>query len=241
MKTYLSLGLFYILITTFSHADDSEKTPLIPKKEVTNKTNAALWEKLRKENPNAIGAIAESSKFLAKAITNLIHIPKYSFTQILEVGAGTGVFTREIAPKLGSNAHLTVVELIKDLCNLLEDEFGNNKSITIYCGDILDWKPGSNTYDYIVSGLPFNSFSAQLVKDITDQFISLSKPNGYVSFFEYLLLPKIRPLIMNKQEKIEYDTTRAAILNFVNKYSFDKTEVHRNIPPAVVYHLKITK
>lgn len=237
--------LLFILLSTciirFSIADGNDEQPLLPKKETEVKRNPELWEKLRRENPEAIGAIAESSKDLARAIITYIPNLKYSSRRLLEVGAGTGVFTRELVTKLGPNDHLDVVELTEDLCKLLRDEFGSNKSVTIFCGDILKWQPGENNYDYIVSGLPFNSFPAQLVKDITDQFVRLSKPNGQVSFFEYLYLPQIRPLLMSKKEKEEYEATRKVILNFVNKYKTSEKDVMLNIPPAKVYYLDIKK
>lgn len=222
-------------------ANGNEGQPLLPQKITEIKRNPELWEKLRKENPEAIGAIAESSKDLARAITTYITSTKYLSRRILEVGAGTGVFTRELVTKLGPNDHLDVVELTEDLCKLLRDEFGNNKSVTIFCGDILKWQPGESSYDYIVSGLPFNSFPAVLVQQITEQFIRLAKPNGYISFFEYLYLPHLRPLLMSKKEQEDYEATRKVILNFVNKYKTSEKNVHFNLPPAKVYYLQISK
>lgn len=241
IKNCLISLLSIFILQHFSLAKGNEGQPLLPKKETEDKRNPELWEKLRKDNPEAIGAIAESSKDLARAITTHIPSLKFSSRRILEVGAGTGVFTRELVTKLGPNDHLDVVELTEDLCKLLRDEFGNHKSVTIFCGDILKWQPGENSYDYIVSGLPFNSFPVDLVQQITDQFIRLAKPDGYVSFFEYLYLPHIRPILMSKKEKEDYEATRKVILNFVNKYKTSERDVYLNLPPAKVYYLQMPK
>lgn len=241
MNKYCVFALLSFFIFRFGVANGNEEQPLIPQKVAEIKRNPELWEKLRKDNPEAIGAIAESSRDLARAITTHITSTKYSSRRILEVGAGTGVFTRELVTKLGPNDHLDVVELTDDLCKLLRDEFGNHKSVTIFCGDILKWQPGDSSYDYIVSGLPFNSFPAGLVQQITEQFVRLAKPNGYISFFEYLYLPMLRPIVMSQKEKADYEATRSTILNFVNKYKTSEKDVYINLPPAKVYYLEIIK
>lgn len=243
IKNFISISLSFLCLIHIGMANghDKEKFPLLPKSETVRKTNPELWEKLRKTNPEAIGSIAESSQDLAVGITRYIPKLEYSSRRILEVGAGSGVFTRELIKKLGPHDHLDVVELTRELCDLLEDEFKDNPLVTIYCGDILQWQPGDNTYDYIVSGLPFNSFPAELVRNITEQYVRLTKPNGHISFFEYLFLPTLRPIFMEKKSEQEYIVTRNVIRDFVRKYKTDSMNVYKNLPPAKVYFLQIKK
>ncbi len=65
------------------------------------------------------GAIAPSSRFLARAMTK--SMPMTPNQRILEVGAGTGAFTKEILNNLKDGDELHVVELSDDFCEVLEE------------------------------------------------------------------------------------------------------------------------
>lgn len=201
------------------------------------KPDSFLMQKLRSKHPQEIGAIAESSRFLAEEITR--YIPKSEKQkEILEVGAGTGVFTRAIAEKLAAGDHLDVIELLPELCEVLQKEFEKHQGIDVHCIDIMQWQP-ERKYDFIVSGLPFNSFPRELVEKMTTHIKSLAKPEAIMSFFEYKWLPAIRPYFMNADEKAAYAATRQVIDNFIAAYEFEKANVYLNLPSAVVHHLRI--
>lgn len=193
--------------------------------------------RLRASNPQEIGAIAESSSRLAKVITQLV--PKTSPPKrILEVGAGTGVFTRKLVEKLGPDDHFDVVELMPELCEVLHEKFDNIQNVEIFCGDILKFET-KKPYDYVVSGLPFNSFSADLVEKVTKKLTELAKPGALCSFFEYKWLSNFRSMSMSTQEKDEFNETRMAVETFVQKYRMFSTSVYLNIPPADVHFLRL--
>jgi phospholipid N-methyltransferase len=195
--------------------------------------------KLRGSHPEEIGAVAESSARLAQVITELI--PDFGPRRaILEVGAGTGVFTEKLVAKLGPKDKLDVVELIPELCKILDAKFSNNPQVTLYCGDILHWLP-AESYDYIVSGLPFNSFSADLVEQISDKYVAMIKDGGIISFFEYKWLSAIRMPFMDESEKTKFKATRSIIENFTSKYEKKTENVYLNIPPAMVHFLQVNE
>lgn len=192
-------------------------------------------------DPTTIGAIAESSDDLAEEITKFFPKDSPISVRILEVGAGTGVFTRKLAAKLRPGDRLDVIELTSDFMTKLYEEFENNSSVHIYWEDILKFQPDfkpAERYDLIVSGLPFNSFDADTVKRMTNRYLELSKSGTVISFFEYKALPTIRQLLPNSER---YKETREVIESFVNQYEVANGNVLLNVPPAVVHHLLITK
>lgn len=193
--------------------------------------------RLNEANPEVIGAIAESSAYLADAITSII--PKEGPPkQILEVGAGTGVFTKKIIEKLGPHDHLDVVEITPALCAILNKKFNDNPLVTIHCNDILNWQT-HRSYSYIISGLPFNSFTADKIKTITHRYIEFAMPGALCAFFEYKWLPTLKSLFMTKEEKNHFQKTRQVINDFINRYEKSQTNVYLNIPPATVHFLQI--
>lgn len=194
---------------------------------------------LREKNADTIGAIAESSDQLATVITSIIpdsEDKKY----ILEVGAGTGIFTEKIIKKLKPHDHLDVVEIMPDLCEVLRKKFQHEILVTIHCIDVLDLKP-EFPYSHIISGLPFNSFPAQLIEKISNRYVEFAASNAACSFFEYKWLPSIRPWFMNKEEKDNFKNARDVIENFIRRYEKSHTAVYANIPPATVHFLEINK
>src|SRR5580700_6192614 len=119
MRNYAVLAIFFSFGLDgepVNKNNQNEASPLIPKVQVpeTPLSTVFVLNQLREKNPEIIGAIAESSSGLAKSITKLVpdDSKKYlSAKKVLEIGAGTGIFTRYLVPKLGINDHLDVVEL----------------------------------------------------------------------------------------------------------------------------------
>lgn len=191
------------------------------------------------KSPADVGSVMPSSEYLAQAITRYVDTTKGPI-KILEVGAGTGVFTQEIVDKMKPDDQLDVVEIDSGLCNLLEEKFTRHKNVHIHCRSILDWKP-PYVYDFIISGLPFNAFSANFVAAILQHYKTLLKPNGMFSYFEYIASADIKKAFLQGQKKEEYLKNLALTLGFLKKFIFDIDIVLLNIPPAYVYHLKIPK
>lgn len=186
------------------------------------------------EDRTTIGAIAKSSNSLAVEITKFFPNEDRPL-RILEVGAGTGVFTRHLAAKLREGDRFDVVELTSDFMQGLYDEFQGNEFVNIFWSDILDFDVQA-PYDLIVSGLPFNCFNADLVFKILEKYRRMSKPGTVISFFEYSALPGLRQTFMPSEE---YALTRATLDSFIDLYEFEKVRVWLNLPPAVVHHLQI--
>ncbi|EKD23436.1 MAG: hypothetical protein ACD_82C00040G0001 [uncultured bacterium] len=190
-------------------------------------------------NPKSMGAATPSSSFLAKKITKNI-MAKDAPLKILEVGAGTGVFTQEIINKIGQNDIVDVIEIDYGLCEILNKKFKNNKNVNIHCVSILDWEPGYK-YDFIVSGLPFNAFDSFFVSNILEKFKNIIIDNGVLSYFEYALAGKTKKLFLFGDEKLDLINNIKMRKEFLKKFEFDRDLIFLNFPPAYVYHLKIVK
>ncbi len=81
--------------------------------------------------------------------------------KILEIGPGDGRLTNKIIGKNPKN--LEIVEIDKELINLLRDKFREIKYLTITNKNILNYNL-SNSYDLVISNLPYNISSQVLVK-----------------------------------------------------------------------------
>ena len=81
--------------------------------------------------------------------------------KILEIGPGDGRLTNKI---IGKNPKiLEIVEIDRELINLLRDKFRELKYLTITNKNILNYNL-SNSYDIVISNLPYNISSQVLVK-----------------------------------------------------------------------------
>ena len=81
--------------------------------------------------------------------------------KILEIGPGDGRLTNKIIEK--NPKILEIVEIDKELINLLRDKFRELKYLTITNKNILNYNL-SNSYDLVISNLPYNISSQVLVK-----------------------------------------------------------------------------
>ena len=182
-----------------------------------------------KANPKTIGAIRHSSVYLSKKMTD--HIASGTGKKILEVGAGIGSFSEEIIGKMDATDHLDLIEIESPLCKILEAKFTTHSNVSVHCTSILDFNPVYQ-YDYIVSGLPFNYFSSETVQNILNKYVSLSKPENTLSFFEYIMAPSYQTIIhKNRVPKI--------VGNFVKKHQAKTHHILMNTPPARIYKLHL--
>ncbi|MFH1644723.1 MAG: rRNA adenine N-6-methyltransferase family protein [bacterium] len=194
------------------------------------------------KNPKQMGAALPSSPFLAETITRYVKTSKRTGKRILEVGAGTGVFTQEIVKSLKKDDVLDVVEVDPELCMILKKKFWWRRNVCIHNISILDWQP-EYKYDYIVSGLPFNAFEACFVKQVLGKYQTFLKEDGIISYFEYAIIPSVTKFLMTmflmSEKKQKYVAVLNETQNFRNSFSAYKKElVLRNVPPAYAHFMK---
>lgn len=193
--------------------------------------------------PRTIGSIFPSSPWLAKGITKSISSPSENDPPryYLEVGPGTGEFTKKIINHLRPKDRLDLVELDEEFCKILRQQFGHLKNVHIYHISITDWKPENYLYHVIISGLPLNAFSSDHVHEILETFHRLIEDGGKLSYFEYPAIPKVAKLFLPKEKKKDFMKVQAIKKTFFTTHKGVSKIIFRNIPPARVCHCSIIK
>lgn len=199
-----------------------------------------LWQFLR--YPYHVGSITPSSAALSAAMTRYVKKdnPETEERRYLEAGAGTGVFTQAIVDKLGPNEQLDVIEINPEFCRRLQKKYIEHKNVTIHQGSILDWKPPYQ-YDVVISSLPFNLFKASQVTSILDHYCEIAKPEGVLSFYEYMALPRLKRMFLKPGARHNLQETLDVIREFKEKFEMRTDKVFANFPPACVHHCQFTK
>jgi phospholipid N-methyltransferase len=194
------------------------------------------------QDPQQVGALLPSSKALSKEMVR--HIPKFELDLqstprfFLEVGPGTGSFTDKIIKRLGPHDVLHLVELDNKFCELLRKKYAkliDSRKIEIFNVSILN-QSESFMYDFIISGLPLNSFSPDFVKKIFLKLEKLGKDGSKLSYFEYLLIPTIKRIFSEEIERIQQIKDA-----FEKKHPLGTADIYFNVLPAKVRHHCIRK
>lgn len=193
---------------------------------------------------HATGAIAPSGGALAAQITAPLAAAggKRPLT-VLEAGAGTGVFTRAILEHLRSGDRLDVCEINRAFQPLLEARLDEAKveqrgiTCALHYGDVCAWERRP-TYDFIISGLPLNNFSPELVEGILTLFASLLLPGGVLSYFEYLYVRNVKfVLVRDTAERARLRAIGAVVDRFLHQHASRAVPVALNFPPAMARHV----
>ena len=178
-------------------------------------------------NPKDTGAIVQSSEELADLITDSVNLDKAKV--IVELGSGTGIFTKKILEKKSKGSiffsletnHSFVCETKRNCPDAIiyRDSAVNIKKYLI--------KHNVKGCDCIISGLPWASFDNRLQQELMDSIVScLDKGGNFVTFayLQGLILPagnRLRHMLEDNFSRVE--KTRI---------------VWKNIPPAFVYCCK---
>jgi phospholipid N-methyltransferase len=154
-----------------------------------------------------VGAMAPSSRFLAKKM--LKNIDFNSEKVIVELGPGTGVFTKEIIRKMAPDAHLLVFELNDNFYKALKKSIQDERVILIHdtAEKVQDYLAENNFShaDCIVSSLPLSNFPKQLRESILVSSKNALKEDGKYIQFQYSL--QIKRQINRVFPKISIDFT----------------------------------
>lgn len=188
------------------------------------------------------GAIAPSSPRLARALTASIARSSDAALSILEVGAGTGALSREIAARIGPDDTLTCIERNPRLAEYLRGAIGVDPAlraragrIVIHQADIVDL-PATDRYDAIVVGVPFANFTENETRAICDALDGVLEPGGRITYFSYLGGAAVDRFAGDRHRRHRLGSARA-LAEFRARFRQDRVTVWTNLPPAYAWTL----
>ncbi|MBI3239296.1 MAG: methyltransferase domain-containing protein [Flavobacteriia bacterium] len=167
-----------------------------------------------------VGAMSPSSPFLAKKMLKSIDFK--AVRVIVELGPGTGVFTRKMLEQLHPEGVLLVFELNDNFMQLLRKEFTDPRVHLIHdsaekIGEYLA-KFGYSKADVVLSSLPLANFPVELKNRILQESYNVMTDNSLYVQFQYSL------------------NAKKAIKSMFREVGITFTPA--NFPPAFVYTCK---
>ncbi|MCL0044465.1 hypothetical protein M1N24_02905 [Dehalococcoidia bacterium] len=147
-----------------------------------------MWFQTYLRHPLQLGALFPSSSALSSLMVR--HIKPGTHGPILELGPGTGSFTRALLRRGIPEGQLVLLEQSPDFTTLLRNSF---PEATVICGDAKDvaaiMRPlGIEEVNEIVSGIPLNAMGGELRQTICDEGFKLLRLGG--SFAQVSYLPR---------------------------------------------------
>ena len=188
-------------------------------------------------NFGTVGAIAPSSPLLAKAIVRPLQDRPKRPISVLEAGAGTGAFTARILKSLSPGDRLDIYESNPRFCRYLsrflhgQDLQARGVRCILHNADIRQLSR-AQPYDFIVCGLPFNSFDVRTVDEILEILMNHLSDSGVFAYFEYSLPHRVRSRFLKADHRDRVLKVNSRIGRFVRKHQFDCRRVWWNLPPA---------
>ncbi|MFJ9620924.1 class I SAM-dependent methyltransferase [Streptomyces sp. NPDC101181] len=190
------------------------------------------------------GAIAPSSKALARLLTDPVQEHGTQPLNVLEAGAGTGSVTRTLVSRLSPGSRLDVVEanarFASRLRHLVRDHprlAGASERVRIH-HSLVEQLDTGHSYDVIVSGLPFTNFAPAQVETIMDRYMELLQPGGTLTYFAYRGTRYARALTASRAEVRRHRAVEDVLVGYQRQYATACWTVWSNLPPANVWHLR---
>lgn len=198
-----------------------------PQSSSTSGSQAWLFFRQWLKNPLSIAALAPSGAQLAGLMT--AELPAGA-SRVIELGAGTGVFTRTMLDNGIAPEQLLVVELNEELYEHLRVQFPGAR---VVCGNACDLTSivaekefaRAGQVDAIISGLGMLNMSRDLQISIMRSAFDVLKPGG--SFIQFTYSPK-PPLPRDLLDELGLSVRRGGF-------------AWRNIPPASVFVFSRTR
>ncbi len=170
-------------------------------------------------NPRRVSAVAPSGDALGRVMTREISAVT---GPVLELGPGTGVFTRALLARGISESDLTLIEFGPEFAQMLKSRFPQARVLSMDAARLADQAVFDGTpVGAVVSGLPLLSMPQQKVADIISGAFSYMRPDG--AFYQFTYGPRC-PVSSATLDRLDLKATRIGRALW-------------NIPPATVYRI----
>lgn len=179
--------------------------------------------------PGVIGAVAPSSRWLARAMVEGLDLN--GAQAVVEFGPGSGAFTDEIVARIGDQTKFFAIERNAPMAEHLRERHPELHVVTGDAGEVvkLAGEQGikAGGVDCILSGLPWPSFNDELRTRILQAAFNALRPGGELRTFGYHCGLTMRGAWHFRREarRIFSSVTVGPV-------------IWRNLPPAFVYCCK---
>ena len=188
------------------------------------------------------GAVLPSSRLLARAMTRSLSAAP-SPRRILEVGPGTGPFTREILGTLRDGDVYDIVEINPAFCEQLERTLlapyrarATGARVALHRSPIED-ACVDGQYDFVVCGLPFNNFPPTLVRSIFRRIFALMRTGGELCYFEYAGVRTVKAPLVGSEGRRRIRGHDIIARRHARDHALTRELVLGNVPPAFAVRL----
>ena len=187
------------------------------------------------------GSVMPSSRALARALTRPMRACP-SPRRVLEVGPGTGAVTREIVRTLRPGDRLEIVEINASFVEVVrrrfeeELDFRRKTLQTRVIHSAIQDVEGRAVYDVMISGIPLNNFAVPLVEEIFASYRRLLKPQGALSYFEYVAIRDLKQRVVAPAERLRLADLSRLLEDKIRRFQVAEAIVVFNVPPAVARH-----
>ena len=144
---------------------------------------------------------------------------------VVELGPGTGCFSRELMDQLSLTAQVLMLEINPTFCPKLEQEYGHRFHVrqeSAHRMDELVAELGWPRIDLVVSGLPYTLPDA-IINPLFESLKRRTREGTTYRFFTY-----VPPLMKRKYEPSGFDLTLEHV-------------VVKNVPPMWIYSAKASQ
>lgn len=135
-------------------------------------------------HPRRMGAVLPTS---GRTVRSMLALAEVSEARcVVELGAGTGVYTRELLDRMRPDARLVAFEVDPSLAKVLSERFRDPRlQVATDSAASLETYLNGDRADVIVSGLPFSSLAADQRRAILEGARRNLEPAGVLLVLQY--------------------------------------------------------
>ncbi len=138
--------------------------------------------------PKEVGSLIPSSRFLVRKVLRVGEVDRANV--VVELGAGTGVITRQILARIPLHSKLIAIEINPDFARTLERTHGRDSRFNLYLGSAerLDdalAKFGEREADLVVSGIPFSTLDRGVGRRVLEAARLALAPGGRLVAYQF--------------------------------------------------------